>query len=80
MQADWAQIWPALHTVPQPPQLLRSTVVLAGRPKQFLMGALSTKGTHCPSMHVVWAGHVLPIEPQLFSSEAVATQLALTSV
>jgi hypothetical protein len=80
MQADWAQIWPALHTVPQPPQLLRSTVVLAGRPSQFLMGGPSTKAAHCPSMQVVPAGQVLPIAPQLLSSEAMATQLALTSV
>jgi hypothetical protein len=78
MQADWAQIWPAAHTLPQPPQLLRSLLVLAGRPLQFLMGGVPAKARHCPWIHVVPDGQVLPIVPQLFSSDAVATQVALT--
>ena len=77
-QVAWTQACPGAHTVPQVPQLLRSLLVLAGRPAQTCMGGVVVKVVHAPSMQEVPEGQVTPREPQLFGSVKVATQVELT--
>jgi hypothetical protein len=66
------QLWPGLHTLPQPPQFLGSTSTLTQALSQELV---SPPQPQAPFKHDAPAPHSLPQPPQFEGSVAVSAQV-----